>query len=130
MADRDGGSRGHCGIPQTQGSASFAIQAGGGSAVYHGNVPDQAAAAAGNAAGPPPVSPHWEFVYRAAERFGIPVVILGFVLWWARNDLIQPLLDAHFQFLDKISDAHEKQSDRLSDIGEKLDTLIRVQEGR
>jgi hypothetical protein len=98
--------------------------------VYHGAVPDQTAAAAADTGGQPSVSPHWEFVYRVAERFGIPAVILGFVLYWARTDLIQPLLDAHFQFLHKISDAHEKQSDKLGDIGEKLDTLIRVQEGR
>lgn len=73
---------------------------------------------------------HWEFFYRVAERFGIPVVILGFVLYWARTDLIQPLLDAHFQFLHKIEDAHEKQAENLGEIGSKLDTLIRVQEGR
>lgn len=86
--------------------------------MYHGQMP-----AAGDG---PPVNPHWEFLYRAGERFGIPVLILGFVLWWARNDLIQPLLDAHFQFLHKISDAHEKQVGELNNIGEKLDTLIRV----
>lgn len=68
----------------------------------------------------------WEFFARLAERFGIPVVILTFVLWWARNDLIQPLLDAHFGFLNKMSAAHERQTDELRNIGSKLDTLIQV----
>jgi hypothetical protein len=49
-----------------------------------------------------------------------------FVLWWARNDLIQPLLDAHFGFLDKITNAHDKLVEELQNIGSKLDTLIRI----
>jgi hypothetical protein len=78
----------------------------------------------------PQVTPHLEFLYRVAERFGVPVVILVIVLWWVRNDLVQPLLDAHFQFLDKITEAHEKQAGELSGISSKLDTLIRVQDGK
>lgn len=74
----------------------------------------------------PAVNPHWEFCYRVAERFGIPVVLLGFVLYWAKHDVVQPLLDAHFNFIEKISVAHERQADELVNIGEKLDTLIRV----
>lgn len=76
------------------------------------------------------MKPHWEFIARMAERFGIPVVILSFVLWWARNDLIQPLLDAHFGFLDKMSAAHEKQTEELRNIGSKLDTLIDVHDDK
>lgn len=75
---------------------------------------------------PAPVSPHWEFFYRVAERFGIPVVVLMFVLYWAKHDVVQPLLDAHFNFIQKITSAHERQADELVNIGEKLDTLIRV----
>lgn len=101
--------------------------------MYAGQLPPnpQASNSAANA-GPAisPVNHHWEFAYRTAERFGIPVVILSAVLWWARNDMIQPLLDAHFNFIHKISDAHEKQVEKLGEIGEKLDTLIRVQEKR
>ena len=79
-------------------------------------------------AGPDPaqVNSHQEFFYRVAERFGIPVVLLILVLWWAKNDLVQPLLDAHFTFINKISLAHDKQVQELSGIGDKLDTLIRV----
>jgi len=74
------------------------------------------------------VSPHAEFLYRVAERFGIPVVLLVIVLWWVRNDLIQPLLDAHFSFLVKISSQHEQHTEELRGIGSKLDTLIKVAE--
>lgn len=63
---------------------------------------------------------------RIGERFGIPVVLLSVVLWWARTDLIQPLLDAHFSFLDRITNAHDKHVEELRNIGSKLDTLIRV----
>ena len=76
------------------------------------------------------VSPHSEFLYRVAERFGIPVVLLVIVLWWARNDLIQPLLDAHFSFLGKITTAHERHTEELQNIGAKLDTLIRVSDDK
>ena len=75
---------------------------------------------------PNKVNPHWEFGYRVAERFGIPVVLLVVVLWWARTDLIQPLLDAHFSFIMNITDAHEKHVEELQNIGGKLDTLIRI----
>jgi hypothetical protein len=72
------------------------------------------------------VNPAWEFFYRVAERFGIPVVLLVLVLLWVRTDLVQPLLDAHFGFLDKISKAHDAHTEELQNIGQKLDTLIRV----
>lgn len=117
MADRHGGSGGHRSVNAADGAAAFAIQTGAGG-MYHGSVPGDPA--------PGQASHHWEFLYRVAERFGIPVVILAVVLWWARNDMIQPLLDAHFQFLNKMSDAHEKQVGELNSIGEKLDTLIRL----
>lgn len=72
------------------------------------------------------VNPAWEFFYRVAERFGIPVVLLVLVLLWVRTDLVQPLLDAHFGFLNKITVAHDKHTEELQNIGQKLDTLIRV----
>ena len=72
------------------------------------------------------VNPAWEFFYRVAERFGIPVVLLVLVLLWVRTDLVQPLLDAHFAFLTKISESHEAHTEQLQNIGQKLDTLIRV----
>lgn len=71
-----------------------------------------------------------DFAYRVAERFGVPVALLIIVLWWARNDLIQPLLDAHFNFLGKITSSNEKHTEELQKIGSKLDTLIRIQDGK
>lgn len=76
--------------------------------------------------GPGKVSPHWEFFYRVAERFGIPVVLLVLVMLWVRTDLVQPLLDAHFGFLNKITQANDAHTEELKNIGHKLDTLIRV----
>lgn len=71
-------------------------------------------------------SAKYELLQRAVERFGVPVVLLAIVLWWARNDLVQPLLNAHFEFIGKITAAHNQHTEELRDIGSKLDELIHV----
>lgn len=72
------------------------------------------------------VNPMPELLYRVAERFGLPVVILMLVLWWARTDIVQPLLDAHFDFIGKVVSGQEKQADHLESLGRKMDELIKV----
>lgn len=67
-----------------------------------------------------------EFLFRVAEKFGLPVVILVLVLWWARHDVVQPLLDAHFQVVGKIVEGQQQHADQLQQIGRKLDELIEV----
>lgn len=67
-----------------------------------------------------------ELIYRTAEKFGIPLTLLMLVLWWARNDIVQPLLVAHFEVVGKLTDAHKNHTEELKNIGEKLDTLIDV----
>lgn len=67
-----------------------------------------------------------EFLYRVAERFGVPVVLLVMVLWWARTDIVQPLLDAHFQVIKQITDGQRQHADQLDSLGRKLDELISV----
>ena len=68
----------------------------------------------------------YEFGMRVAERFGIPVVILLLVLWWARTDLVQPLLEQHFQFLEGVTTANKQHTEELRSIGGKLDRLIDI----
>lgn len=63
---------------------------------------------------------------RVAERFGTPIVLLLLVLWWVRGDLVQPLLDAHFNFIDKVVAGQEKHSREVRELGDKLDTLIQI----
>ena len=53
-----------------------------------------------------------EFVLRVAERFGIPVVLLGFLLWMARDtaigihgSVVVPMVKAHTEFLDATQSA-------------------------
>ena len=65
---------------------------------------------------------------RLAERFGVPVVLLILVLWWARNDVVQPLLDAHFGFIEKIVEGQERHTNEIKEVTDRLDTLIGLQE--
>ena len=63
-----------------------------------------------NAPSPLDSSPIAGTLVRLAERFGVPVVILLLVLWWARNDVVQPLLDAHFGFIEKIVEGQQRHT--------------------
>lgn len=76
---------------------------------------------------PHQVSPNTsEFLFRVAEKFGLPVVILVLVLYWARHDVVQPLLDAHFQVVGKIVEGQAEHAKQLQALGRKLDELIVV----
>jgi hypothetical protein len=68
----------------------------------------------------------YEFPMRIAERFGIPVVLLLLVLWWARTDLVQPLLEQHFIFLESVTSSNKQHTEELRSIGGKLDRLIDI----
>lgn len=80
------------------------------------DIPDRQVTSAGTA----------EFLFRVAEKFGLPVVILVLVLWWARHDVVQPLLDAHFAVVGKIVEGQQEHAEQLTHIGRQLDELIRV----
>lgn len=67
-----------------------------------------------------------ETAHRIAERFGVPVAILAFVMWWVRVDIVQPLMKAHFDFITKIVDAQQEHTEHVQEIGRKLDRLIEV----
>jgi hypothetical protein len=74
-----------------------------------------------------PVNQGAEFLFRVAERFGLPVVILVMVLWWARHDIVQPLLDAHFTVVREIVEGQRQHSEEVQNVGRKLDELIEIQ---
>lgn len=74
----------------------------------------------------PPLSPYAEFGLRVAERFGVPTVLLLAVAWWVKADIVQPLLDAHFDVVGKIVAGQRDHSARLDSLGSKLDELIQV----
>lgn len=73
---------------------------------------------------------HTELLLRVGERFGLPIVLCLLILWWARNDIVQPLLDAHFQVIGQIVEGQRMHTDKLDTLGRKLDELIRVTEKR
>ena len=63
---------------------------------------------------------HWDFIYKAAERFGMPTVLLLMVLFWIRTDFLKPLLDAHYEFLSQIRQSSREHTERLDDLIELL----------
>ena len=67
-----------------------------------------------------------EGLFKAVERFGLPLVMLAAILWWAKNDVIMPLLNAHFEVVEQIVRGQKDHSEKLETIGTKLDELIRV----
>lgn len=71
-----------------------------------------------------------EFLFRVAERFGLPVCILALVLWWARTDIVQPLMDAHFGVVREIVEGQRRHSDEVRQVGRKLDELIELQRSK
>jgi len=58
----------------------------------------------------------WSFIYRSAERFGLPTLLVGVLLWWARTDLVKPLLDAHYEFLSEIRKQGDDHTTRLDEL--------------
>jgi hypothetical protein len=72
------------------------------------------------------LSPYAEFGLRVAERFGVPTVLLLAVIWWVKADIVQPLMLAHFDVVQKIVLGQAEHTRRLESLGDKLDELIRV----
>lgn len=67
-----------------------------------------------------------EFLFRVAERFGLPVVVLLLVLYWARHDVVQPLLECHFEAIGAIVEGQKEHTKQIESLGRKLDELITV----
>lgn len=68
----------------------------------------------------------WHFVYKAAERFGVATMVMLAVLWYVRTDLIKPLLEAHYEFIDKIVDGQEAHTEEIKSVNQRLDEMIRI----
>jgi hypothetical protein len=74
----------------------------------------------------PSLAVNAESLFKAIQQFGLPLVMLGVILWWARHDLVQPLLDAHFQVVEKIVVGQQDHAEKLDRIGDSLEELIRI----
>lgn len=83
-------------------------------------------------------------MFRIADRFGVPCVILAVLIWFGReaaitlhSTLIKPVVESHIEFLDatretltEIGHTQDKQAETLEeiargqrDIGERLRTV-------
>jgi len=52
--------------------------------------------------------------------------MLAVILWWAKNDVVMPLLNAHFEVVEQIVRGQKEHTEKLDALGNKLDELIRV----
>jgi len=59
----------------------------------------------------------WEAALRAAERFGVPVVLLGVLIWFLRDaavtlhgTVLVPIVKSHTEFLDSTRETLEEMS--------------------
>lgn len=73
-----------------------------------------------------------EIALRVGERFGVPVVVLAFLLWMIReaatslnSTVVVPIVKSHTEFLDatrdtltEISKTQNQQADTMKDIAE------------
>ena len=123
MAHRDGSRNGVCGPTLEVAGSQIGIAAAGAQVPPGPAMPDTAPAPAADA---PKMNTQWEFLYRVAERFGMPTIILLLILWWVRNDFLKPLLEAHYEVIGRIVEGQKAHTDRLDSLGRKLDELISV----
>ena len=88
-----------------------------------------------------------EIALRVADRFGVPVVILAFLLWMIREagtslsgTVVQPLVKSHTEFLDttretltEISRTQQQQASTMQEIAEnqrELKVIVTSREGK
>jgi hypothetical protein len=71
---------------------------------------------------------------RVAERFGVPVVLLGVVIWLGREaaitlhgTLVEPMVEAHVQFLEATSETLKEISAAQ---GQQVETLEELAHGQ
>ena len=73
-------------------------------------------------------------VLRIAERFGVPVVLLGAVIWMGREaamslhgTLVKPVVESHVKFLEQTSETLKEISEVQSQQAATLDELAHGQ---
>lgn len=71
-----------------------------------------------------------DFIYKAAERFGMPTILLLMVLFWIRTDFLKPLLDAHYEFLAQIRQSSQRHTEKLDDLIDLLKRQNALIQGR
>lgn len=71
-----------------------------------------------------------ETLFKIADRFGVPCVILGVLIWFGReaaitihDSLVKPVVESHIEYLDatretltEIGRTQEKQAETLSEL--------------
>ena len=76
----------------------------------------------------------YERVLSAVERYGYGLSLAAAVLWFARVDVLIPMVQSHRAMLESITAAYERLADqndqRLEDLSEIRKLLVTIHEQR
>jgi hypothetical protein len=72
----------------------------------------------------------YERLLRIAERWGWPLVLSMAVLWFARVDVILPMVDAHSRFLEELTVSHREIARSQVEISRLVEDQARTLEAQ
>lgn len=72
----------------------------------------------------------YERVMRAMERFGWPVILSAAVLYFARQDVILPMVQAHTQFLEELTHSNREIARTQTEISRLVEDQARTLEAQ
>lgn len=70
----------------------------------------------------------YERFMRALERYGWPVILSSAVLWFARTDLIIPMVEAHTHFLEELTASNREMAKTQVEISRLVEDQARTLE--
>ena len=62
----------------------------------------------------------YERVLRAMERYGFGITLSVAILWFARTDIIQPMVQSHTRFLEELTETNREMSRTQAEISRAL----------
>jgi len=72
----------------------------------------------------------YERFLKAAERFGWPVILSSAVLFFARQDIILPMVQAHSQFLEELTLSNREIARTQTEISRLVEDQARTLEAQ
>lgn len=72
--------------------------------------------------------PLYERVLSAVERYGYGLTLAAAILWFARTDIILPMVESHKKLLDQIAESYQilaKSQENMSESIHQQELLLR-----